>query len=179
MFLKNIFFNYFMKKEKRVFQINIPGRLFYTLVILGVLILLGAGVYAKVTAGSIPDPGHNIQSIGAPNSCDYGEYLVYDSNPGCGSEAVPGVANSGSGPCWECKALPVDDLSSMGWEIVTASASTSRGAECPSGKRVLGGGCACPGGYVEASYPADNNRWVCTCASSSSPSVQYAICAKY
>jgi len=59
--------------------INLSNKTFYTLVVIGVLVLLGIGVYA-LSPGETPNPGHNIQDIGPPLDCESGEVLQYDGD---------------------------------------------------------------------------------------------------
>jgi len=71
-----------MRKEKRV----LSKRLFYTLMFVFILVFAGVSVYA-LSAGSTENPGHNIQSIGAPSDCAAGEFLKWYWNSG-GSDGV-------------------------------------------------------------------------------------------
>jgi hypothetical protein len=57
--------------------INLSNRTFYTLVVIGLVVLFGVGVYATLSPGSTPNPGHNIQDIGPPTGCANGQVLQF------------------------------------------------------------------------------------------------------
>jgi hypothetical protein len=63
------------------------NKLFYTLIVFGAIILMGAGVWATTSpgisetwyAGEIPNPGHSIQDVASPSGCVSGQYLKYNT----------------------------------------------------------------------------------------------------
>jgi len=73
-------------KKKRDITIKLSNKLFYTLIVIGILAVVGVGVWAL---GSVPNPGH---SIGELETCEEGESLqVVDGEWDC----VSGVSSSG------------------------------------------------------------------------------------
>jgi hypothetical protein len=85
-----------MVGKKRSKKFNLSNKLAYTLIAIFSIIFIGVGVYAAVAAGTTPNPGHSIQTIGAPTNCAVGQYLRYTNDQGCGSQL------GGSSPCWQC-----------------------------------------------------------------------------
>ncbi|MBW6442213.1 hypothetical protein K0A97_00315 [Patescibacteria group bacterium] len=75
-------------KKHFVFDKKISNRLSFTLLFLIVLVMISFLVYATVLPGSTPNPGHNIQNIGAPVGCGVGEYLQLQ-NDGTGGALDP------------------------------------------------------------------------------------------
>jgi hypothetical protein len=84
-----------MASKKGSKELNISNRLAYTLIAIFSVIFIGAGVYAAVTAGTTPNPGHSIQTIGAPVGCAVGQYLRYINDYSCSTQGI-------TGPCWVC-----------------------------------------------------------------------------
>jgi hypothetical protein len=63
-----------MKKRR----FNFSNKLSYTLIAIFAIIFLGIGVYAlSASGGDAGNPGHNINSIGAPTGCSSGQYLQW------------------------------------------------------------------------------------------------------
>jgi hypothetical protein len=93
-------------------RLKFSNRLSYTIIAIIALALVAVGVYASVGAGTTPDPGHNIQSIGAPSGCLVGQYLQYVNDQRCIS-----------GPCWIC--ANVSSVSSDNWAPSDLKATTS------------------------------------------------------
>ncbi len=60
-------------KEKSVkkIEINISNKIFYSIVLVLAIILLGVGVYA-ITPGVAPNPGHLISEVAPPSGCASG-----------------------------------------------------------------------------------------------------------
>jgi hypothetical protein len=85
-------------------SLKFSNRLSYTIIAIIALALVAVGVYASVGAGTTPDPGHNIQSIGAPSGCLVGQYLQYVNDQRCIS-----------GPCWICS--NVTSGSESTWDV--------------------------------------------------------------
>jgi hypothetical protein len=65
-------FHLINKMKKR----NMSNKLFYTLIVFGAIILMGAGVFA-LTAGTAPSPGHTMTSVSAPSGCATNTYLKW------------------------------------------------------------------------------------------------------
>jgi len=72
-----------MKKRGRFVQINISNRFIYTFIILGILTIVGVGVYA-LTPGGNPsgtpsqNPGHLISTMDPPSPCTANQFLQFD-----------------------------------------------------------------------------------------------------
>ncbi len=81
-----------MKKGKGIIlQIHLTNRWLYVLIVLGVLALLGVGVYALLP-GEVPNPGHSINEVGPPSACSPNQYLKFDgTNWVCATETDPTV----------------------------------------------------------------------------------------
>ncbi|MFH1503484.1 MAG: hypothetical protein ABIE36_02410, partial [Candidatus Diapherotrites archaeon] len=65
-----------MVSKKRSKKFNISNKLAYTLMIIALVVGLGVGVIA-LSAGETPNPGHNIQSVGPPDTCSAGQVLTF------------------------------------------------------------------------------------------------------
>ena len=65
-------------REKRI-KIRLSDRLSYTLILIGILAIVGVGVYA-LAPGVIPNPGHNISQVSVPSPCSSGQILSYNGN---------------------------------------------------------------------------------------------------
>jgi hypothetical protein len=81
-----------MKKGKRF----LSNRLAYTLIIIGILIIVAVGVYAAnslLTPGVAPNPGHTISQTAPPSACSAGQVLQWT-----------GASNADGG--WVCVDLP-------------------------------------------------------------------------
>ena len=72
---KTINFNLF----KRKIIIKMSNRNFYSLILLGVLILLGGGflIVNALTPGVAPNPGHLISEVAPPAGCGSGQVLQF------------------------------------------------------------------------------------------------------
>ena len=67
-----------MKKRRGIqIKINFTNRWLYTLIAIGILALVGVGVYA-LAPGVVPNPGHNINEVSIPGGCTPGQFLKYD-----------------------------------------------------------------------------------------------------
>lgn len=76
-----------MKKgaKKINIKINFTNRWLYTFIALGILIVVGISVYA-LTPGTVPNPGHDIQTISPPIGCSANQFLQFNgSNWVCSS----------------------------------------------------------------------------------------------
>lgn len=86
--------------------------------------------------------------------------------------------------------LTVHGSSSIGWEMVSANYTVSPGhrgggtVDCPSGKRLLGGGCysGIVSTVLEVNVPLDQDTWWCQIGNddptNSAHVTVYAICAR-
>jgi len=54
-----------MNKRRRRISINLSNRWLYTLIAVGIILIIGVGVYAL---GAIPNPGHSISQLQTCNS---------------------------------------------------------------------------------------------------------------
>jgi hypothetical protein len=67
-----------MKKGRgRKIQINISNRWLYTFIAIGIIAIIGVGVYA-LTPGVAPNPGHLISEMAPPSPCTAGQVLQFD-----------------------------------------------------------------------------------------------------
>jgi len=185
-----------MVTKKRKF--NFSNKLSYTLIAIFALVFIGAGVYA-VSPGVTGNPGHTIQSIGAPSGCADGQVLTYTVDSRC-----LGQSGASSPGCWVCSSvstgltsIPANYLRDYEFKIGSRSTPSTKGvfqsvqATCSTGKQVIGGGCnfGAPSGLpaftIENSYPYPSTSltgWTCDCLGENTISVSisiyaYAICA--
>ena len=176
-----------MKKREKGFHFS--NKLTYTLIAILVLVFAGVGVHALY--GTDPyTMGHTISEVAPPQYC--------------------GASNDGwlkySNGVWQCVNAPSGSGGGItGYEVVndeyTVSVSVAsvgeviaRTVSCPSGKKILGGGCRLRIGTSTSSnqyysntfdYPVGDSQWQCAyVAHSSSGSTSftkilytYAICA--
>ena len=110
-----------MKKErvKMNIKINLTNKWFYTFIAIGILIVVGIGVYA-LAPGVIPTPGHNYTELA---TCAEGEIL----------KTVGGV--------WTCASATQCSSSLKDCENIAVTSSTSSPGTwttCPSGKMMTG-----------------------------------------
>jgi len=129
-----------MKKGKRF----LSNRLAYTLIIIGILIIVAVGVYAAnslLTPGVAPNPGHTISQTAPPSACSAGQVLQWT-----------GASNVDGG--WAC----VDQSSSQqqpdrfgGFYSFGENYNNYPYASCLSTCQVSNpytGDCSCPSGYT-------------------------------
>jgi hypothetical protein len=117
-----------MKKSGRQININIhlSNRLAYTLIAVGILAIIGVGVYA-LAPGVIPNPGHNISQMSVPSPCVSGQFLSYN------------------GQDWVCMNIPTPAPISgvlYGW------AFKNKNLLCTNFYAPFQAGCNCPAGYT-------------------------------
>jgi len=133
-----------------------------------ILVFAGVSVYA-LSAGSTENPGHNINSIGAPSGCASGQFLQWYWNPGHSAEdparwewkcTTPPTITTGItlptctspskvlkviGGVWGCGTdIDTDTVGVHDYEVVdsiSTSATAYWNATCPTGKVIIGGGC--------------------------------------
>ena len=140
-------------KTKRVMK-NLSNRLFYTLIVFGAIILLGAGVWAATATsgvlndGSAMNPGHSIQSVSAPEGCASGQVLTYHQRQ---------ITNSAGGIIGQEGFWTCDDVS---------YASGTAIPSCASGEILIKGSSgwvcsdSCASGEVLVRQPT-TNYWEC------------------
>lgn len=68
-----------MKKKGLTIKINFSNRWLYSLITLGIILVLAAGIYA-LTAGTTPNPGHAISEMGVPSNCVAASALMWDGS---------------------------------------------------------------------------------------------------
>lgn len=82
-----------MKKRRKItVNINFSNRWLYTLIIIGIILVISVGVYAAnflLTPGTAPNPGHLISQTSPPSGCTAGQVLQWT-----------GTANGDGG--WTC-----------------------------------------------------------------------------
>lgn len=83
-------------------KINFTKRWIYTLVTLGILIIIGLGVYA-LTVGGIEKPGHPSLNISIPLNCGIGQLMQFNGTDIiCGDISASG-GNLVSGMLYRCQ----------------------------------------------------------------------------
>jgi len=136
---KQLKINLIMKKGKNNFKFS--NRVLYSLITLGILIAVGVGVYAATYTAS--GAGHPYTEI---STCATNQTLKMNAD----------------GTAWTCM--------DWGYEIVVASVkdqtSVSVIATCPTGKKVIGGGCIVQWNdpypsTIQQSSPAGESAWKC------------------
>lgn len=148
-----------MKKKGKEIQINIhlTNRWLYTLIAIGILAIIGVGVYA-LSPGVAPNPGHSISDVAPPSGCTANQVLQW------------------TGSSWTCaNQTQVTSLSGviMGAFILQYTwgpGTTYSGYDADAAINVNGNGlkfqssrcsiswgvannCACPSGYNQALIP--------------------------
>lgn len=74
------------KRGKFIIQINLSNRWLYTFIILGILAIIGVGVYA-LAPGVAPNPGHLLSEVGVPTGCVAGQFISWNgTNLICSSD---------------------------------------------------------------------------------------------
>ena len=66
-----------MKKRGLSIKINLTNRWLYTLIAIGILAIIGVGVYA-LTPGVAPNPGHLASDMAPPTPCAANQFLKFD-----------------------------------------------------------------------------------------------------
>lgn len=96
------------KKVRKEFEIKISNKLFYILVTISAIVVLGIGVYA-LTPGVKPVMGHLLSEVAPPSGCVSGQYLKW------------------SGTSWSCATpiSPTPECTWTGWESVCSNACIS------------------------------------------------------
>jgi hypothetical protein len=143
------------KKRKDInINLKISNKVLYTFIAVFILSIMGVGVFASTYTAS--GAGHPYTEI---STCAEGETL----------QVVSGI--------WSCVSSTGGYLT--GVERVTASGlAGGTTVYCPSGKKLMGGGCSCTnGGEISSSYPMDDHRWRCICSPTSGTISAVALCA--
>jgi len=69
-------------------KINFTKRWIYTLITLGILVIIGLGVYA-LTIGGTEKPGHPSLNISIPTNCGIGQLMMFNgTNLICGNTST-------------------------------------------------------------------------------------------
>jgi len=185
-----------MKDKERVNK-NFFNKLSYVLIFIFAIVFTGIGVYA-LSPGSIENPGHNINSIGAPSGCASGQFLQLKTKSPSGLEwTCTAITGSSAISCaegqvlkytsgsWKCGTdIDTDTIGIRNIEVIYANPapnSYEAVAYCPTGKIALSGGCEALGdnGYIRA-MRSGSNWWACESNQKSETSrafTVYIICA--
>jgi len=151
-------------------NINMSNRVLYTLIIIGILAIVGVSVYAATyTASGAGHPYTEISTCGANQ--------VLKMNPAgtaweCGTALTQeyGDANYKDPPGqWTCTIRSASGAGGNGHSAVTISAA------CLGSEKVISGGCRANSNvnYLTGSYPYSNG-WSCYCRDSNLCSTVYA-----
>ena len=65
------------KRERLSIKINLSNRWLYFLITLGILAIIGVGVYA-LTPGTKPNPGHDFSELGVPSGCAANQTIIWN-----------------------------------------------------------------------------------------------------
>ena len=85
-----------MKREMKR-KAFLSNRWLYTFIALGIIAALSVGVYAAVTPGTAPDPGHLLSDVSPPTGCPSGNYIKWDgTNLVCSAISSSQWTTSGS-----------------------------------------------------------------------------------
>jgi hypothetical protein len=139
-------------------KINFSNRWLYFLITLGILAIVGVGVWAVSYSPS--GAGHPYTEI---STCAENQILKM---------------NNGE---WTCDT----DSTQMSCRVSSRSTSTvGNYAACASDEFLTGGGGRCANGYLLYSYPAyigstTPDQWIVGCNSGATQNSAYAICCKY
>ena len=113
-----------MKKRR---EINFSKRTYYSLITIGVLLLIGVGVYAY--GGNSPSVfGHTFGEIQPPRPCEDGQVLTWTGNPAWACKSITATTSGGS-------SLPSCSTGQfLQWDGSAWSCSTiEKGIACPEG----------------------------------------------
>ncbi len=124
--------------EKKI-EVNIPNKVFYSLITIVALIIFGAGVYAYGTSNPAV-LGHTISEITPPTNCN--GYLKYTSTGwSCGTPSGTPITCTGTnkglqwtGTSWYCATYSSSTTTTCGW---------------------TGWDETCASGYTEETWPQD------------------------
>jgi len=145
------------KKRGKSIKINInfSNRLLYTLILIGILIAIGVGVYAA-TSFPASGAGHNLNELAQP--CDEGKILkVVGGAWTCGDD-VTGITQAYAD-------LNYKDPPGQ-WTCTIRSATNS--VSCVSPEKVITGGCRSSNNYGDYIYDYPTSTgWTCYCPSGS------------
>jgi hypothetical protein len=135
------------KKEGITIKINLSNRWIYFLITLGILSIIGVGVYS-LTPGTAPNPGHLISEMAPPSPCTTGQVLYFD------------------GTNWKCATGLTMDTSTIGYvKVGTPTTNPTIKLEVVNGyikaaglsadlinARDITGGLTVNANYIEAVY---------------------------
>lgn len=187
-----------MKKGKMKLKTKVKSsnRLVYFLVTLGILVLVGVGVYAYGTTNPAAF-GHTMGEMAPPSPCTANQYLQFDGTnwkcvglPAPPAETDPTVRNWAktdtptiSGVITASSNINVAGTANIGYYYASGfcTSCTSLPIGCPSGMHILGGGCSSstsnPSTLLVKSFPNSDNSWQCDYFSATRITV-YVICAR-
>lgn len=126
--------------------------------------LIGAGLTIAWTAGTAPNPGHDLSSISAPAGCLAGQYIRINS----------------AGGGWQCNNPPSLSCTTV-WSSGPAyavSGNYENSASCDVNYQITGGGCEQAGvGSIVQAYVATNDG-AYHCRGTKSTITAQAICCR-
>ena len=147
---------------------GMSNKLFYTLVVLVSVGLLTVGVRAWVD-GETPNPGHSIQSVGAPSGCASGQVLQYQESGGSGGWTCTATTDTNAdtecsgnnvfydGNC-NCRDLTTNYGSPIHGDLIQSD--TLDGSEIDESaldcSQITGGGGLCDGGDADNFHTGDD-----------------------
>ena len=126
-----------MKKRR---EINFSKRTYYSLITIGVLLLISVGVYAFGTDGKIPPSifGHTFGEIQPPRPCDDGQVLTWTGNPAWACKSITATTGGGGSSLPSCSTGQFLQWDGSAWSCSTIEK-----------------GIACPEGFVERTVSAE------------------------
>jgi len=176
--------------KRRVIKISLSNKLFYSLIAVFAVLVLGIGVYAYGTSNPSTF-GHSISEIDPPAYCggyNDGWLRYYDGSWQC--EDTPSTGGDTTVVGGISGYEIVEDSHNLVEEDIDVGDLYQRSVSCPDGKVVLGGGCnvvvGTPNRYIAnyRSFPFDSDTWSCGYVAllnydhvSSVTLYSYAICA--
>ncbi len=132
-----------MKKRGRRFQfsLNLSNKMFYTLILIGILIVGAWIVYAVVPGGS-GDPGHNINDIGPPLPCNPNQVLSWD---GIRWACVSGMTDTRCDTSGTCSQVCIGSNCMTGWGLKQIKETRRRDGTWPGFNCATASGDTCNG----------------------------------
>jgi len=171
------------KRGKRNIQINISNRVLYTLITLGIIAILGVGVYAYGT--SVPATfGHSYNELQPCSGTQIlkmngaGAWTCQADATGLTTETDPTVLPSvKDGVSWA-------EITGTFTTYIVSNTGGYQGLNsqaCNAGDVLISGGCGCGlciGTTVRMTHPFDSTRWRCQCTDLSCTQVQVTAYCK-